>query len=243
MQRVYLSELLPETAIIKSRMGADVRQKLEAHEKERKDYKNVCPEVTFFPMAKYDVTKNQTQITEKERDAQLLAVGGVNEEGTANQPDFLARLKNAAEGLPQRSRVKARKLLPHLLAFEDLLGGGEIDLQGILYDLTVENAKGIKTMQRETLASITRQLESNSAVDKRLFYKKITEKQQHKQSVRSPGHPIKSKNKSWQKLSAEYFSKFKPEDEVGAGSSSTPTTPATPSRRKKKSLPRGMQWN
>ena len=85
MHRVYLSQVLPETSLIQlkgrqqsriANIAPDIRQKLQAHSKEQGDYRNSCPEISFFPMSKYEINKETpcTKISAEMREKQLETV-------------------------------------------------------------------------------------------------------------------------------------------------------------------------
>ena len=202
MKRVYLTETLPETTKIQNSMPADIRRNLESYEETKNDLKNAASLLRPMPLEKYNVTKDQQIVTQKER-MDLLGRDHALEQDAPSLifPDTLKKFK--VESLPKVGWAKARKLLPHL---EKMDLSAVDNVKDLIYDLTVPNVKKLRSQNREVLAGIYRQLDSDTMVPKRLYIKKFDlYKLEETPHVSSSGKPSRARKVKSTPIKQKYF--------------------------------------
>lgn len=205
MKHVYLTEKLPENQTGLDKQSPDIRQKIEAYGQGKQDYANIPPAIRPLPLEKYRTNKYETHITPRDRDAEISdPVDGDEDNGLDPETRKSEELFKAVESLPKFVRSKARRLVPHLARVRV----GSLDLRDLLYDLTVPKVKRIRSQSLEQLASVYRQLESDSSMDQRLIVNKLAasatpSKKRHHQL--SSGHPRRSIASRWAPLAAQYY--------------------------------------
>jgi len=208
MKRVYLTETIPDNAIVSSGSGKrktsafpDIQQKLEAYNESKQDYANVPPSIRPYPLEKYQTNKHDTIITPSDRDEEIQAG-----ESSADPTQRKTReLIQAIDSLPKHVRSRARRLVPHLAR----VNTGDLDLKKMIYDLVVPNVKRIKTERREVLASVIRQLQSDATLNQNIFINKLaaasSDPPKQRAHPSAQGHPTRSRVTSWTPLVGRYY--------------------------------------
>jgi len=174
LKKVYLTSRVPEKgaglAIYKEgNWPDDIKQKLIAHENEKKQMVNIPPNLKMMPLAKYQTVKWAKTVSRMDEGT---PVGGKVKQPPATQakqqlPEWAyADLKN----LPAYAQARARKIMP-------LLHEHHPDEEGfyeLLYDLST-NSQQLKS-DPETLEAAVTHLE-NSNVPAHVYVNKLAPKE------------------------------------------------------------------
>ncbi len=167
MKRYYLTDTLPDKVKVSKRMPPDIRQKMTSYQSGLQETRNTAPQVRPYPLEKYETNK-ETRLISPVDDVVEEALSEVLPEPT---PDPVQQKEEAINinSLPANVRVKARRLLPYL----NRVNMGDLNVVDLLYDLTTQNTKKIKSHSKEQLQSVLRQLESDTSVPPNLYIRKI----------------------------------------------------------------------
>ena len=173
LRKVYLTSHLPETSALPSpKTLPDVAQKMVAFQREKHTYKSDAPTLRPNPLEKYD-RRDVKDIEGEDRDEEILAdepAGAENME--ANETLALEdRYAGTIASLPKYVQRRAWRLLPFLLDKD--LGGGELNMRDVLYDLTVKNVKRIHSQDFNALRSLYRQLDRDVTLPKSYYVRKL----------------------------------------------------------------------